>query len=98
MQNKRGEITKIGDFLKDYITNSRFLKSGLDKVQVRDAWYEVMGNTGKYTTDIHLDRQTLYVKLSSAALRQELDYGKEKIRQMLNEELGRELILKLVLC
>lgn len=98
--NKRKrEAAPISDFLKDYVTSSKKLKTGLDKVQVRDAWHKVMGKPiAKYTTDVYLDRGTLYVKLSSAPLRQELNYGKEKIRVMINEELERELVEKVVLC
>ena len=51
----------------------------------------------KYTTAIKLQGTTLYVQLSSSVLREELSYGKEKIVKMLNEELGKELIEKLVL-
>lgn len=75
------------------------LKTGIDKVQVQDAWHKVMGKSiSNNTTDIHLDRTTLYVKLSSAPLRQELDYGKDKILAMINQELERDLVKKVVLC
>jgi len=98
-KRRKREVAPISDFLKEYVASSKKLKTGLDKVQVRDAWFKVMGNTiGKYTTDVHLDRSTMYVQLSSAPLRQELSYGKEKIRVMMNEELERELIEKVVLC
>lgn len=98
-KKRKREVAPISDFLKDYVASSTKLKTGLDKVQVRDAWHKVMGNTiARYTTDVHLDRSTMYVKLSSAALRQELNYGKEKIQTMINEELGRELVQKVVLC
>ena len=57
-----------------------------------------MGNAiSKYTTDLKLDRDTLYVQLSSSVLREELSYGIDKIIKMLNEELGKDLIKKLVL-
>jgi hypothetical protein len=51
----------------------------------------------KYTTAIKLQNDTLYVQLSSSVLREELSYGKEKIIRMLNEELGKDLVKKLVL-
>jgi len=51
----------------------------------------------KYTTNIKLERETLYVELSSSVLREELSYGKQKIIDLLNEELGRLLIKELVL-
>ena len=41
--------------------------------------------------------KTLYVKLSSSVLREELSYGKEKIIKMINEEMGKEVVTKLVL-
>jgi hypothetical protein len=57
-----------------------------------------MGNgVNNYTTAIKLERDTLYVQLSSSVLREELSYGKEKIIAMLNEVLGKEVIKKLVL-
>jgi hypothetical protein len=37
------------------------------------------------------------VNLKSSVLREELSYGKEKIITMINEELGEELVKKLML-
>jgi hypothetical protein len=36
------------------------------------------------------------VKLNSSVLREELSYGKEKIRAMMNEALGKEEIKKIM--
>jgi len=44
-----------------------------------------------------LERDILYVQLSSSVLREELSYGREKIIRLLNEELGKNLIDKVVL-
>ena len=58
----------------------------------------MMGNgVNNYTTNIQLERETLYVQLSSSVLREELSYGKDKIIAMLNEAIGKEVIKKLVL-
>jgi len=57
-----------------------------------------MGNgVNNYTTDIKLDRDVLYVSLSSSVLREELSYGKQKIIDMLNESVGKNVVKKLVL-
>ena len=57
-----------------------------------------MGNgVNNYSTAVSLQRDTLYIQLSSSVLREELSYGKEKIITMLNEELGKDIIKKLVL-
>jgi hypothetical protein len=50
-----------------------------------------------YTTEVILERDILYVQLSSSVLREELSYGREKIIRLLNEELGKNLIDKIVL-
>ena len=97
MAKRHGENTSLGDVLKDFIRANR-LQGGLDKVSVQEAWHSVMGDAiSKYTTAVKLDRETLYVNLNSSVLREELSYGKEKIVNMLNEELGKELIKKIVL-
>jgi hypothetical protein len=50
-----------------------------------------------YTDKILLKGNTLFVSLNNAALREELSYGKEKIRKMMNEQLGSEVLKKIVL-
>jgi len=99
-QNKRkGEASLLREYLDDFVRSSRPIRKGLEQVRARDAWFKVMGkNMINYTTDVQLDRKTLYVKLNSAPLRQELNYGREKIKTMINEELGTELVQKVVLC
>jgi hypothetical protein len=37
------------------------------------------------------------VSLTSSVLREELNYGKDKIIAMINEELGKEVVKKVVL-
>ena len=99
MKTKRhNEHLKIGDILKEFVETKK-LQGGLDKINIRDAWEQLMGNgVNHYTTGVKLERGTLYVQLSSSVLREELSYGKEKIIAMLNEAMGKELIKKLVLC
>lgn len=98
MKNKRfQEENSISDVLKSFIEVNK-LQDGLDKVNVRDAWKNVMGSgVNNYTTDVMLKKTTLYVALSSAVLREELMYGKEKIIKILNEELQKDLITDIVL-
>jgi len=97
MAKRNNEHISISDALKEFVETNK-LETGLNKVNVADAWANLMGNgVNNYTTTINLERDTLYVQLSSSVLREELSYGKEKIITMLNEELGKEIIKKLVL-
>ncbi len=97
MAKRYNEHLPISDILKEFV-DANHLQSGLDKVNVQEAWANMMGNgVNNYTTAVQLERDTLYVQLSSSVLREELSYGKEKIIAMLNESLGKQVITKLVL-
>ena len=97
MAKRNNEHISITDALKEFVESNK-LEKGLDKVNVQIAWGKMMGNgVNNYTTAVSLQRDTLYVQLSSSVLREELSYGKEKIITMLNEELGKDIIKKLVL-
>lgn len=97
MAKRFNEESPIGDVLKQFITQNK-LDAGMDVVNVRDAWKSLMGNgVNNYTTEIQLKGSTLYVALSSAVLREELSYGKDKIIKMINEELRKDLVQTLVL-
>ncbi|HJN53903.1 MAG TPA: DciA family protein [Flavobacteriaceae bacterium] len=88
---------KIDSLIKSFIKENN-LENGLENVKVRDLWYEIMKNgVANYTTDINLINETLYIKLKSSVLREELSYGKEKIIKLLNKKLKKDLIKKIVL-
>ena len=82
----------IGDVLKQFIEKNK-LQGGMDKIDVEEAWKSLMGNgVNSYTKEVVLKGTTLYVSLTSAVLREELSYGKQKIIIMINEEIGKEVI------
>ncbi|MBX2828581.1 MAG: DUF721 domain-containing protein [Flavobacteriaceae bacterium] len=98
MAKREREHHSLGDVLKEFFASRRKLQKGMEKVSAQQAWHTVMGDAiSKYTDHVLLDRDTLYVQLTSSVLREELSYGKEKIIRLLNEELGNELIKKVVL-
>jgi hypothetical protein len=97
MAKRKNDYSLLGDVLKEFIEQNK-LQSGMDKIDVREAWKNLMGNgVNNYTSEIMLKGTTLYVQLTSAVLREELSYGKEKIVRMINEELKREVVKDVVL-
>lgn len=97
MAKRENENLNMKEALSAFIQKNK-LQGGMDKVDARAAWVRLMGNgVNNYTTDIELKNDILYVALSSSVLREELSLGKSKIIQMLNEELGKDLVKKLVL-
>lgn len=96
MAKRLNEENSLADVLKAFIQTNN-LQKGMDKIDVRDAWKNLMGNgVANYTTEIVLKNDTLYVALSSSVLKEELSYGKEKIINMLNEELGKPVVKNII--
>ena len=92
------ESKSLKKVIGNIIDNSKKLDSGLNNVKVQKLWKEVMGNNvNSYTNEIFLKNNTLYVNLNSSVLRQELSYGKQKIIDLLNKELGKIIVKKIVL-
>ncbi len=97
MAKRQNEFHSIQDLMKDVIKENKLTK-GMHQLSVKDAWAKLMGQgVVSYTDKVELNGKTLFVSLKSSVLREELSYGKEKIIKMLNEELGKDLITKLVL-
>ena len=83
----------VNTFLKE-----NKLEKGLLNIEVKKAWFELMNNgIANYTTDVSLRKKTLYIKLSSPALKEELSYGKEKLINLINERLKGNVVEKIIL-
>ena len=89
--NKNNQYT-LKEALKAMIEQYK-LKGKLNQNRIQSTWAKLMGPTiSGYTREIKIYRKKLYISIDSAPLRQELTYGKEKIKRMLNEELGEAYI------
>jgi len=73
------------------------LKKGLEKAQIKKLWHDLMSETiDKFTSEITYTNGTLSVYLTSSAMREELNRGKDKIINLINKELGENLIKKII--
>ncbi len=87
MAKRENESNKLSDLIPKMLRENR-LQKGMDQMTVREAWVQVMGpGVANYTEEVTLKDQVLLVKLNSSALRQELEYGKDKILKMMQEYL-----------
>ena len=87
----------LQEALQLFISKSK-LKYGLQAVQIEDVWEELMGTTiAKYTENIKIIGQTLFVTTHVAPLKNELLYQKETIIQRVNDRLGSNVIKEVVI-
>ncbi|MEO1484900.1 MAG: DUF721 domain-containing protein [Bacteroidota bacterium] len=97
MAKRHNSYLPLNEAMKEFIDENK-LRKGLDKVDARKAWEDIMGaGVNSYTSGVELRNEVLFVSLTSSVLREELSLGKSKIIAMLNEALGQELIKRLVL-
>ena len=97
MTARHNENKSLKYLIKDFVTTHN-LEQGIDNAAIIDVWKNLMGKgVNKYTTAIELKHKTLYVKISSSALREELSYGTTKIIKMINEDMGKEVLEAIVL-
>ena len=96
MDNNHNQYTiqqAINGMLKAYHIDEK-----LNQVRLISSWEKVMGKSvSNRTTSLRIKNKILFVQLTSAPLREELHYAKDKIIQLLNEEVGEKVIEDVVL-
>ena len=79
------------------ISYNKLLSGGLSKVFLKKVWSNVIGeNVSQYTENIYIKDNTLFLKINSSVLKQELSYGIDKIIENFNKEVGSNEIKKIV--
>jgi hypothetical protein len=97
MAKRENDSFSVKDLMQLFIKENNLTK-GMQKIQIEETWAKLMGQgVAGYTTSVKLENKTLIIHLSSSVLREELSYGKDKIIKMMNEEMGIEMISKIIL-
>ncbi len=92
----KNDIT-IGKAL-DMMIDDLKLRSKINESRIRDGWAEIMGKPiAKYTSSVTLRDGKLYIKIDSAPLKQELNYSREKIKELFNKEFGDNVVKDVVI-
>lgn len=93
---KRNDAEQIGTLIRQFLRQES-LESPLNEQRLLDAWPQVLGPTiASYTRDLFIKNQTLYVHLTSAALRQELMMARDRLVRGLNQHVGATVITNIV--
>lgn len=91
MEKPLGEL--IDKLLETYNLNEK-----RSEVQLAQNWSEVVGTMiASYTSNIKVTGETLIITLSSAPLKNELNYLKGTLIQKINAYLGKEQIKELII-
>ena len=73
------------------------LESPLNEFRLVQAWKDVVGPViAKYTSNLYIKNQVLYVHLTSSVLRQELMMGRDILVRNLNAKVGAQVIVNII--
>ncbi len=87
----------LQDAMQDMLHEFR-LKPQFDEARIKMLWEKLMGKTiATYTSNISVRKNILYLTILSGPLKHELSYAKDKIKNLLNEEMGEEFVKEVVI-
>lgn len=93
---KRNDAQSIGQLIRAYLRQES-LESPLNERRLVNAWPEVVGPAiASYTDGLFVRNQTLFVHLTSSALRQELMMGRDLLVRNLNKHVGAQVITNII--
>ncbi len=94
---KRRNEYSIKEVLEAFVKAYR-MEDKLNETQLINSWDKVVGAIfANHTQHLSVKNKILYVKLDSAALRNELMMARSKLVEMLNAEMGQKIIEDIVL-
>lgn len=83
----------IKEVLGEYLAVNQKLARGYYASHIEAVWRTKMGTTiSGYTDKIFFKDGVIKIYLNSSTLKKELSMSKDKIRNMLNEALGQEIV------
>ncbi len=74
------------------------MKDKFTEFKIKKFWNECMGDKiASLTNSIFLKNNRLFIQISSSSLKQELTFGKEKIKKIINEMLKENYVSEVIL-
>ena len=93
---RRNDAEAIGDMIRKFFRVNG-LESPLNEYRLVQAWKDVVGPViTRYTSNLYIKNQILYVHITSSVLRQELMMGRDILVRNLNEKVGAQVIVNII--
>ena len=93
---RKSNAESIGLLIRHFMRQNG-MESPLNEYRLIQSWNEVVGPAiARYTGDMYIKNQILYVHLTSSVLRQELMMGRELLVKNLNNKVGAQVIVNII--
>ena len=91
------KLKSIKSVLESFVEQDN-IADGIFNVKIKEAWEKaVEKKIFDYTKEIYVKGDILFIKVSNPILKKEILYSRQKVINLINEDLGKELIKKIVL-
>jgi predicted nucleic acid-binding Zn ribbon protein len=93
---RKRDAEPIGNLIRRYL-RQQSLESPLNEQRLINEWHELLGPAiCRYTENLYIRNQVLYVHFTSSVIRQELMMERKMLVQKLNERVGANVIIDIV--
>jgi hypothetical protein len=94
---KKQNDNPVKDVILQLMKNYK-LTEKVNEVKLVNKWEKIMGKTiAKYTTEIYVSNKKLFIRVVSAPLKQELSYSRNKIIELVNNEIEEGYINEVII-
>ncbi len=91
------KLKPIKNIIESFVEQAS-ISDGIFNIKIQKAWENaVEKKILDYTKEIYVKGDILYIKVSNPILKQEILYSRQKVINLINEELEKDLIKKIVL-
>jgi predicted nucleic acid-binding Zn ribbon protein len=93
---RRNKAESIGKLVQKFLREEG-LESPLNEQRLMMAWPDIVGNgIARYTGEMYIRNQVLYINIKSPALKADLMMAREQLTRRLNESVGSQVITNIM--
>jgi len=94
---KKSNLIKLGDAISQLFKQEK-LDVKISQFTIKNSWSDIVGAVvAKNTSDIYFNDKTIFITMTSAALKNELSYRKEELISNINKFCGYKLVDHIVI-
>ncbi|QCR24027.1 DUF721 domain-containing protein [Pontibacter sp. SGAir0037] len=96
IDRRKADIQPVGESIKALLKAYR-IQGKLNEVDLVQRWESIMGKPiAMKTKELYFKDHKLFVRLTSAPLKHELNMSKTKVADLLNKAMGEEVVKEVV--
>ncbi|MBT3301492.1 MAG: DUF721 domain-containing protein [Bacteroidetes bacterium] len=93
---KKDNATPLKKAIQDFI-DYYDLRYKFDERSILESWEEIAGKKiYKHTEDINLNGSQLFIKVKSSVAKQELLFMKNRLMELINRKMGKEVVKEII--